>query len=216
MELVQSTTRKLNESVESEALRLSADRYEMLSSFVNQHMTPKVDYGIVPGTNDKATLFKPGAEKLCRLFRLNCNISLVYSVEDFSGELHNGEPLFYYRYKCELNHQGQLVATCEGSCNSWEKKYRYREQKPRCPKCEETAIRRGQSEFYCWAKIGGCGAKFPLTFEAIASQKTGVTVNTEIFDQINTIQKMAQKRALVGAVLVATAASEFFSQDLEQ
>ncbi len=37
----------------------------------------------------------------------------------------------------------------------------------------------------------------------------------EIFDQINTIQKMAQKRSLVGAVLIATGATEFFTQDLE-
>jgi hypothetical protein len=29
-------------------------------------------------------------------------------------------------------------------------------------------------------------------------------LSSEIFDQINTIQKMAQKRSLVGAVLIAT------------
>lgn len=31
----------------------------------------------------------------------------------------------------------------------------------------------------------------------------------------NTIQKMAQKRAFVGAILMATGASEFFTQDVE-
>jgi hydroxymethylpyrimidine/phosphomethylpyrimidine kinase len=49
----------------------------------------------------------------------------------------------------------------------------------------------------------------------IANQKTGLIPNSEIFDQINTIQKMAQKRSLVGAVLIATGASKFFTQDLE-
>jgi hypothetical protein len=32
---------------------------------------------------------------------------------------------------------------------------------------------------------------------------------------VNTIQKMAQKRALVAATLIATSASEFFTQDVE-
>ena len=39
--------------------------------------------------------------------------------------------------------------------------------------------------------------------------------NPDIFDQVNTIQKMAHKRALVAAVLIATNASEFFTQDVE-
>lgn len=39
--------------------------------------------------------------------------------------------------------------------------------------------------------------------------------NDGIFDQINTIQKMAEKRALVAACLIACNASEFFAQDLD-
>lgn len=39
--------------------------------------------------------------------------------------------------------------------------------------------------------------------------------NPEIADVVNTIQKMAQKRALVAATLIATSASEFFTQDIE-
>jgi hypothetical protein len=37
---------------------------------------------------------------------------------------------------------------------------------------------------------------------------------TPIFDILNTLQKMAQKRALVGATLLATGASEYFTQDM--
>ena len=40
-------------------------------------------------------------------------------------------------------------------------------------------------------------------------------LNQEVADLINTIQKMAQKRALVAATLIATSASEFFTQDVE-
>jgi hypothetical protein len=192
----------------------SPDRHQYLLTFVRNHMVKDLDYGVIPGTNSKPNLLKSGAEKLLRIFNLSAEISLCYSLEDFSGKEY-GESLFYYRYRCCLTWQNQLIATCEGSCNSWEKKYRYREQKATCPRCEQAAIRKGENEYYCWKKIGGCGAKFPLTYEAIASQKTGLIPNSEIFDQINTIQKMAQKRSLVGAVLIATGASEFFTQDLE-
>jgi hypothetical protein len=39
--------------------------------------------------------------------------------------------------------------------------------------------------------------------------------NPDVADAVNTIQKMAQKRALVAATLIATSASEFFTQDIE-
>lgn len=44
--------------------------------------------------------------------------------------------------------------------------------------------------------------------------KTG-EIETPIGDLLNTLSKMAQKRAFVGAVLLATNASDFFTQDLE-
>ena len=39
--------------------------------------------------------------------------------------------------------------------------------------------------------------------------------NEDIASQVNTIQKMAQKRAFIGATLLAVNGSEFFTQDLE-
>lgn len=39
--------------------------------------------------------------------------------------------------------------------------------------------------------------------------------NPDIYDLVNTIDKMAQKRALIAATLIATNASEFFTQDME-
>jgi len=44
---------------------------------------------------------------------------------------------------------------------------------------------------------------------------TGRVPNPDTADVVNTIQKMAQKRALVPATLLATSGSEFFTQDLE-
>lgn len=39
--------------------------------------------------------------------------------------------------------------------------------------------------------------------------------NPDVADQVNTIQKMAQKRALVAATLIACNASEYYTQDLD-
>jgi hypothetical protein len=39
--------------------------------------------------------------------------------------------------------------------------------------------------------------------------------NEDIYTQVNTIMKMAQKRAYVGGIILASNASEYFTQDLE-
>lgn len=46
-----------------------------------------------------------------------------------------------------------------------------------------------------------------------ASVKT--QVETPMYDILNTLMKMCQKRAIVGGVILATGASDFFTQDLE-
>lgn len=44
--------------------------------------------------------------------------------------------------------------------------------------------------------------------------RESVTEETPVCDVINTLQKMAQKRALVGAAILATGLSEYFTQDI--
>ncbi|MCA1557373.1 MAG: hypothetical protein LC731_02405, partial [Acidobacteria bacterium] len=58
-------------------------------------------------------------------------------------------------------------------------------------------------------------AKYSTGDAAIESQTVGRIFNPDIADQVNTIQKMSQKRALVAATLLAVNASEFFTQDVE-
>ena len=43
-------------------------RVKMLQEFVRDHMVEGEDYGVIPGTQAKPTLFKPGAEKLNAIF----------------------------------------------------------------------------------------------------------------------------------------------------
>jgi len=189
-------------------------RHNLLVQATKEVLVEGLDFGKIPGTGDKPTLLKPGAEKLCYLFGLRPTFDVVEAREDWTGGL------FYYRYRCTLHDQsGNVLADGEGSCNSREKKYRYRQSERVCPKCGKPTIIKGKDEYgggwLCYAKKGGCGAKFADNAPEITSQPSGLVENTEPYDLVNTIQKMAQKRALVAAVLVGAGASQFFTQDVE-
>src|SRR4029079_16350667 len=97
--------------------------------------------------------------------------------------------------------------------------YRGRQGERKCPSCGHSAIIKGKEEFgggwLCFLKKGGCGSKFRTGDPAIESQQVGRTLNQDIYDQVNTIQKIAQKRSLVSAALLGVNASEFFTQDME-
>ncbi|MFA5107739.1 MAG: hypothetical protein WC497_05460 [Patescibacteria group bacterium] len=72
--------------------------------------------------------------------------------------------------------------------------------------------------YYCDAKAGGCGTRFkPGSDECKALDELPTTKqeNLDPADQFNTVNKIAQKRAYVGAVKGASAASEVFTADLE-
>jgi len=200
-------------------VQLATARRAALVQFTREIMVNGTDYGVVPGTGTKPTLLKPGAEKLVTFFGLTPVPVPVETVEDWTGENHGGEPFFYYRYKMELWRTGSLVAAAEGSCNSWETKYRYRRGERTCPKCGQATIIKGKAEYgggwVCLAKKGGCGAKYKDGDKAIEGQDVGRVLNPDTADLVNTIQKMAQKRALVAAVLIGVNASEFYTQDVE-
>jgi hypothetical protein len=112
-----------------------------------------------------------------------------------------------------------LVASADGSCNSWEKKYRYRQAERVCPDCKKATIIKGKTEYgggwVCFTKKGGCGSRFDDGAQVIEGQQTGQTLNPDVAEQVNTILKMAQKRALIAATLIATGASDYFTQDME-
>jgi hypothetical protein len=192
-------------------------RYELFRSFVGGVLVKGRDYGEVPGTT-KPTLLKPGAEKLGAFFGLRPTFLIQESVNDWTGKDH-GEPFFFREYKCQLFKNGELVGEGVGSCNSWEKKYRYRSSERVCPECGKPTIIKGKVEYgggyICFLKKGGCGAKFADNASEIINQEVGQVPNKDVADQVNTIDKMAQKRALVAAILIATNASDYFTQDME-
>lgn len=166
-------------------------------------------YGVIPGTNTKPTLLKPGAEKLCLMFRLDPEYDIMTNVET--------PERIAFTIRCTLTHipTGQRIASGLGSCNSREAKY-MRPAPKKCPQCSKESIIKGKEEYgggwLCYAKKGGCGAKFKDGDTAIEKQDNGLADPADLH---NTILKMGCKRALVAAVLNGTAASDFFTQDLE-
>jgi ribosomal protein L37AE/L43A len=168
-------------------------------------------YGVIPGTKAKPTLLKPGAEKLCLLFRLDPEYELLERTRE-------GDHLTITA-RCVLYHAptGQRRGSGLGSCSSRESKYAYRRGERKCPKCEKETIRKSKNDegWYCWRKLDGCGATFKPGDKAIEGQEVGRVANPDLADTYNTVLKMATKRALVAAVLIVTAASDIFTQDLE-
>ena len=182
-------------------------------------MTEGIDFGKIPGVS-KPSLLKPGAEKIANLFGFSHKFEKTAETKNWTGEGNpEHEPFFEFEYRCSLYKGDQYVGNCDGSCNSWEKKYRYRKAEIVCPKCGKKTIIKGKKEYgggwVCFAKKGGCGAKFADNDPEIVNQPVGDIKNFDTAEQVNTIQKMAQKRAYVGAVIIACNLSEYFTQDVE-
>lgn len=207
-------------------------------------LAENIDFGVIPGTN-KPTLLKPGAEKILNVLRLRPK----YEVLDKEMNMETG--FILYRYRCVVMEidTGLEIGESIGSCNSFEKKYRYRwipeHEVPSNFNLDELVSRTSAVEEFDFAvtkaettgKYGKPASYWQKFTDAIASgqaqafQKSTnsgkqfkawrieTTVyqvpNPEVWDQLNTIDKMAQKRALVSAVLQAANVSDYFTVDIE-
>jgi hypothetical protein len=150
-------------------------------------------YGEVPGCGKKKVLLKSGAEKIAMTFRLGAEFEEISG----SGET---DSFICYKINCKLIHipTGNVVGNGRGTCNSKEKKYATRSVYANKATEEEKAI--GKSETR--------KDRNNNSYEALV-------IPQNPWDVQNTIYKMACKRAMVAAILNATAASDLFTQDLE-
>lgn len=185
---------------------------QLIQEVMQAVMQEGYHYGVIPGT-EKPTLLKPGAEKLTMTFRL----APMLHVE--SRELGDGHR--EYQVRCTLVHipTGRIFGEGVGLCSTLENRYRYRYAERVCPHCGKPTIIKGRAEYgggwLCFQRKGGCGAKFGEQDPAIVHQQAGRVENLDLADTYNTVLKMAKKRALIDATLTATAASDIFTQDLE-
>lgn len=170
--------------------------YEKMEEFGREILKINIDYGMITGS-DKPVLLKPGAEKIKKAFglqieKMDC-IKEIFDVE---------KKYIDYTYKCIISTKtGYRLGICDGNANSKEEKFRYI-YKP----SDKVPARKDLDKM----KIEGIGKWKKFNDKWIWFERGE---NPDIISQKNSIQKVAQKRAFVGAILMATGASEFFTQD---
>lgn len=191
---------------------------ELLMQYIDTQMILDTDYGVIPGTK-KRTLLKPGAEKLTNLFRCAPRFTIIDKIENWETGL------FYYQFKCEIEsiESGQVVAEGFGSCSTHESKYWERQEDRKCPACGKATIKKSKKResdppnfvpgWYCWGKIGGCGEQFEHDDPTVIDQIVGKIKNPDIYDCINTVLKMAKKRAHVDATFPLARCSDLFEAE---
>ena len=158
----------------------------LIQEVMQSVMKDGTHFGKIPGT-PKPSLWKAGAEKIAQTF----HIAVSYRTEELPTL--NG---VRYRVTAIGTHQMSGVTMGEGigECSSNEEKYKWR--KANSPK------------------------EFDATPDNMRRVKYGKDyetkqVRTEPADVANTILKMACKRAQVAMTLNVTAASDIFTQDIE-
>ncbi len=192
------------------------EQVALIQSAMKAVMHDGEHYGKIPGCGDKPSLLKPGAEKLGLTFRL----APRFSGEREPAPLGNGHREYVIR--CELYTIGseRFVGSGLGSCSTLEAKYRYRvgPKKPTgtpVPK-QYWDLRKtepGKAQELLGGKGYGVGKDDAGTWQIVEHGEKVEHDNPA--DYYNTILKMAKKRAHVDAVLMATAASDIFTQDIE-
>lgn len=158
----------------------------LIQEVMHSVMKRDTHYGVIPGCK-LPSLYKAGSEVLLTTFR----IAVSVQVEDLSTD-----EAIRYRVRTIGTHQGSGVIVGEGigECSSGEEKYKWRTTYNK-EEFEATPETRRRHKF---AKSGKL-----------------MQVRTEPADVANTVLKMAKKRAQVDLTLTATAASDIFTQDIE-
>ena len=154
-------------------------------------MKQDIHYGIIPGC-DKPSLWKAGAEKILSTFR----IAIEPIVEDLSTA---DEARFRVSTKATSMPTGLFLGSGIGEASSSEDKYKWRATI--CDEEWDELNKKGLARLK-WKR----GKDKPYTIRQ---------VRANIADVANTVLKMAKKRSMVDVTLTVTAASDCFTQDIE-
>jgi hypothetical protein len=187
---------------------------DLIQQVMKNVMRQDEHYGVIPGTGNKPSLLKPGAEKLLMTFRM------VPRYEIQVVDLGNGHREYEITANLESLITGQFVGSGVGNCNTMETKYRYRTgpaESTGQPVPKGYWDRRKSDPKAAQALIGGAGyaaRKIDGNWEIVIQGERVEHDNPADF--YNTVKKMAKKRALVDAALTVTSASDIFTQDVEE
>ena len=165
------------------------DQVNAIQQVLRGVMKEDVHYGVIPGTKSP-TLYKPGAEKIMATFRLSADPE----IEDLSTP-----DEYRYRVKVILRSPtGAYLGAGIGECSTVVEKYKW-------------------SACYIQKELEATDeARKRVKYSQYKGKVKEVNqIRTNPADLANTVLKMAKKRALVDAVLTTTAASDIFTQDIE-
>lgn len=184
----------------------------LIQEVMRDVMQSGTHYGTVPGCGDKPTLLQPGAHKLMMTFRLVADPEMtVLPMEHGHREV---------RCKVKLYSQGGVfLGSGVGTCSTLEGKYRFRTgpvEFTEKPVPREYWDLRNSDPKKAQALLGdGMVAKKNEAGAWVCARQGGKVEHDNPADYYNTVEKMAYKRALVSATLTVTAASDIFTQDIE-
>jgi hypothetical protein len=217
--------------------------YSDFVKFSQEILVKELDYGIIPGVA-KPSLLKPGAEKLRLAYGLFTDTGLISETCDYEkgildftyktvvtnsngkiiatcdGNANSFEPKFRYTWVKEH----QLPKGIDKD-KLVKKETKFNEFKFAIDKAETTGNYGKPMEY--WNKFkeaiaSGIAKKVerktqagkPMEAWEISDCLYRVD-NPDIIGMKNTLMKMAQKRSFVGAMLISTGASQFYTQDVE-
>jgi hypothetical protein len=182
---------------------------DMIQRLMSSLMKEGEHYGKIPGCGDKPTLLKPGAEKLGFTFRMRPEFEIT---TQHLGGGHREIQIICRLYSIRT---GQKLGEGLGAASTMEGKYRYR--------TGEVVFTGKPVPSDYWKDrdinlIGGRGfvaRKNPDTGQWEIARQGEKVEHDNPADYYNTVLKMAKKRAHVDAIITVTAASDIFTQDVE-
>lgn len=201
-------THEPQESTQAMTVQQIHQHIQLIQQVMENEMRDGEHYGKIPGCGDKPVLLKAGAEKLCLLFKMASR----FKVENV--DLGNGHR--EVRITTELYHieSGKFLGEGLGSCSTMESKYRYRGSEV------ELTGEVVPKEYWKNRDPELIGGKQFTTKKVDGQWMIGIKgekmENPDIADVYNTVLKIGKKRSQVDAVLTVTAASDIFTQDMEE
>ena len=111
------TSLSIIDNVNLQQVSAKMQKIAQFQAVVQKTLKKEHDYGVIPGTGNKPTLLKPGAEKILMLMGLRSEFEIADSTRDFE------KGFFQYQVRCKLYKNDMLITEGLGSCNTRESKY---------------------------------------------------------------------------------------------
>ncbi len=112
-----SNALKIVENLEPATVTQVMQRIVNFQGVIQKTLKEGFDYGVIPGTGNKPTLLKPGAEKILMLMGVTSEYEIIERVQDYD------KGFFAFTVKCVLSRSGQVITEGVGHANTRERRY---------------------------------------------------------------------------------------------